>query len=320
METTKHPNILQALWVLLKTTADEWSRDGAPRLGAALAYYATFSLAPLLIIAVAISGLIFGREAATGQIMSQIQGLVGADTATAIQAMIENSDHPAANVVASIIGLIVLLFGASGVFAELQQSLNVIWDVEPKPKRGISAAVKDKFFSFTMVLGTGFLLLVSLVISAGLSAISNLVTGWMPGWEVIAQIINVLISFGVITLLFALIFKYVPDAKVAWKDVLLGGAVTALLFTVGKALIGFYIGYSSLSSTYGAAASLVVILLWVYYSAQILFFGAEFTQVYANMYGSRIRSESTGRRTKPSVSPADEIDQPKAPSPRPVGR
>jgi membrane protein len=319
--TTKHTNIIQVLWILLKTTADEWNRDGAPRLGAALAYYATFSLAPLLIIAVAISGLLFGREAATGQIIGQIQGLVGPDTAAAIQTMIEKSDHPAANVVASLIGLVVLFFGASGVFAELQQSLNVIWDIEPKLNRGLSAAVKDKFFSFTMVLGTGFLLLVSLVISAGLSALSNLVTGWMPGWDTIPQIINFLISFGVITVLFALIFKYVPDAKVAWKDVLLGGAVTALLFTIGKALIGFYIGYSSLSSTYGAAASLVVILLWVYYSAQILFFGAEFTQVYANTYGSRIRSESTGRMTKPSVSPDDvSTDPPKTPVPRPVGR
>jgi membrane protein len=313
MEPTSNP--LKALWNLLKTTAIEWNRDGAPRLGAALAYYATFSLAPLLIIAVAISGLIFGREAATGHIVGQIQGLVGHDTAAAIQAMIEKSNQPATNIITSVIGLVALLFGASGVFGELQQSLNAIWDIQPKPKRGILSTVKDKFFSFSMVLGTGFLLLISLVISAALAGLSTMIAELMPGWDVLTQIINFLISFVVITALFALIFKYVPDAKIAWVDVSVGAAVTALLFTIGKALIGFYIGYSSLSSTYGAAASLAVVLVWVYYSAQILFFGAEFTQVYANTYGSRIRSESTGRMTDPSVAPESPTD----PTPSPKG-
>jgi membrane protein len=293
----------RALWNLLKTTAAEWSQDQAPRLGAALAYYATFSLAPLLIIAVAITGLVFGREAATGQIVGQIQELVGPSAAETIQGMIENSSQPAANIIASIIGLVALLFGASGVFGELQQSLNAIWDIQPKPNRGIWAAIKDKFFSFSMVLGTGFLLLISLVISAALAALSNMIMAWMPGMDTITQIVNFILSLLVITVLFALIFKYVPDAKIAWTDVWIGAVVTALLFTIGKALIGLYIGYSSLSSTYGAAASLAVILLWVYYSAQIMFFGAEFTQVYANTYGSRIRSDSTGRMTEPSIGP-----------------
>jgi membrane protein len=311
--TTNSANNPKALWNLLKDTAAEWSRDEAPRLGAALAYYATFSLAPLLIIAVAISGLVFGREAATGQIVGQIQGLVGQDTATTIQAMIAKSNQPATSILASVIGLVALLLGASGVFGELQQSLNAIWDIEPRPKRGLWATVKDKFFSFSMVLGTGFLLLISLVISAALAAISNIVIGLMPGWGVITQIINFIISMAVITVLFALIFKYVPDAEIAWADVWIGALVTALLFTLGKALIGFYIGYSSLSSTYGAAASLVVILLWVYYSAQILFFGAEFIQVYANTYGSRIRSASTGKITKPSIGPASTTGQTASP-------
>ena len=311
--TTNSANNPKALWNLLKDTAAEWSRDKAPRLGAALAYYATFSLAPLLIIAVAISGLVFGREAATGQIVGQIQGLVGQDTATTIQAMIAKSNQPATSILASVIALVALLFGASGVFGELQQSLNAIWDIEPRPKRGLWATVKDKFFSFSMVLGTGFLLLISLVISAALAAISNIVIGLMPGWGVITQIINFIISMAVITVLFALIFKYVPDAEIAWADVWIGAMVTALLFTLGKALIGFYIGYSSLSSTYGAAASLVVILLWVYYSAQILFFGAEFIQVYANTYGSRIRSASTGKITKPSIGPASTTGQTASP-------
>ena len=311
--TPKKVHNPKVVWNLLKDTAAEWSRDEVPRLGAALAYYATFSLAPLLIIAVAISGLVFGREAAAGQIIGQLQGLVGQDTATTIQAMIAKSNQPATSILASVIGLVVLFFGASGVFGELQQSLNKIWDIEPKPKRGVWTTVKDKFFSFSMVLGTGFLLLISLVISAALAAISNIVIGLMPGWGVITQIINFIISMAVITVLFALIFKYVPDAKIAWADVWIGSMVTALLFTLGKALIGLYIGYSSLSSTYGAAASLVVILLWVYYSAQILFFGAEFIQVYANTYGSRIRSASNGKFTKPSFGPARTTDQTASP-------
>ncbi len=310
---TPPANYLKALWNLLKATAAEWNRDQAPRLGAALAYYATFSLAPLLIIAVSISGLVFGREAATGQIVGQIRGLVGLDTAMAIQSMIEKTNQPATNIITTIIGIVALLFGASGVFGELQQSLNIIWDIQPKPNRGLVAAVKDKFFSFSMVLGTGFLLLISLVISAGLAGLSNIIMGFMPGMEIIAQVFNFLISMAVITSLFALIFKYVPDAKIAWADIWIGASVTALLFTIGKALIGFYIGYSSLSSTYGAAASLAVVLLWVYYSAQILFFGAEFTQVYANTYGSRIRSESTGRMTQPSIGPENVMEEPKIP-------
>jgi membrane protein len=263
-----------------------------------------FSLAPLLVIAVSIAGLVFSREAATGQVMGQIQGLVGQDAAVAIQEMIENTNQPGASIFATLVSIVMLLFGASGVFGELQQSMNAIWDIEPKPRHGLWAMVKDRFFSFTMVLGTGFLLLVSLLISAGLAAVGEFFTGLLPGGEAVLQIIHFIVSLAVIAVLFALIFKYVPEAEITWGDVWTGAAVTALLFTVGKVLIGLYIGHGSFSSTYGAAASLVVILLWVYYSAQILFFGAEFTQVYANTYGSRIRSESTGRLTQPSVGPA----------------
>jgi membrane protein len=297
----------KALWALLKDTAVEWNQDQAPQLGAALAYYAVFSLAPLLVIAVSIAGLIFSREAATGQVVGQIQGLVSQDAAVAIQEIIENANKPQTGVFATIVGVGMLLFGASGVFGELQHSMNAVWDIEPKPKRGLWAMVKDRFFSFSMVLGTGFLLLVSLVISAGLAAMGEFFTGLLPGGEVVLQIVNFVVSLAVITVLFALIFKYIPDAEIAWGDVWIGASVTALLFTAGKVLIGLYIGHSSFSSTYGAAASLVVILLWVYYSAQILFFGAEFTQVYANTYGSRIRSESTGRLTQPSVGSATRV-------------
>jgi membrane protein len=297
----------KALWALLKDTAVEWNQDQAPQLGAALAYYAVFSLAPLLVIAVSIAGLVFSREAATGQVVGQIQGLVSQDAAVAIQEIIENANKPETGIFATIVGVVMLLFGASGVFGELQQSMNAVWDIEPKPKRGLWAMVKDRFFSFSMVLGTGFLLLVSLVISAGLAAMGEFFTGLLPGGEVVLQVVNFIVSLAVITVLFALIFKYIPDAEIAWGDVWIGASATALLFTAGKVLIGLYIGHSSFSSTYGAAASLVVILLWVYYSAQILFFGAEFTQVYANTYGSRIRSESTGRLTQPSVGSATRV-------------
>lgn len=297
----------KALGALLKDTVVEWNKDQAPQLGAALAYYAVFSLAPLLVIAVSIAGLVFSHEAATGQVVGQIQGLVSQDAAVAIQEIIENANKPQTGVFATIVGVGMLLFGASGVFGELQQSMNAIWDIEPKPKRGLWAMVKDRFFSFSMVLGTGFLLLVSLVISAGLAAMGEFFTGLLPSGEVVLQVVNFIVSLAVITVLFALIFKYIPDAEIAWGDVWIGASVTALLFTAGKILIGLYIGHSSFSSTYGAAASLVVILLWVYYSAQILFFGAEFTQVYANTYGSRIRSESTGRLTQPSVGSATRV-------------
>jgi membrane protein len=292
------------LWDLLKNAAKEWNQDEAPRLGASLAYYAVFSLAPLLVIALSIAGLVFGREAATGQVVEQIQGLIGRDAAVAVQEIIKNTSQPSAGILASLIGLIMLLFGASGVFNELEQSMNRIWDVPPKPSSGLWTLIRDRFLSFLMVLGTGFLLLVSLIISAVLAALGEFFLDLVPGLSALVHVLNFVVSLAVITGLFALIFKYVPQAEIAWEDVWIGAALTAILFTIGKVLISLYIGHSSFSSAYGAAASFVVILLWVYYSSQILFFGAEFTQVYANTYGSRIRAESTGQLTQPSVGPA----------------
>jgi membrane protein len=303
VETTLPLTHPKAIWNLLRATFTEWTEDQAPRLGAALAYYSVFSLAPLLVIIVSIVGLVFDPADATGQVVREIQGLAGPETAAAIEGIIQNTNQPATGLFATIVSLVVLLFGASGVFGELHQSLNTIWDIEPKPKQGIWATIKDRFFTFSMVLGTGFMLLTSLVISAVISGIGTYMNGWLPGWEAAVQVINFFISFAIITVLFGLIFRYVPDADIAWSDVWLGAIVTALLFTIGKALIGLYIGHSSFASTYGAAASLAVILFWVYYSSQILFFGAEFTQVYANTYGSRIRSQSTGQLTEPSVTP-----------------
>ena len=273
---------------LLKETFKEWQEDKSSRLAAALAYYTVFSLAPLLIIAIAIAGAIFGQEAARGEIVGQIQGLVGQEGATVIEEAIQNADRPQMKSIASIFSIIFLLIGASGVFAHLQESLNAIWNVEAKPKNGLAGLIRKRLLSFSAVLGIGFLLLVSLILSAAISALSNYLSGLIPGADFLWQILNFVVSFGVITLLFALMFKFLPDAKIQWSDVWTGSVITALLFTIGKFALGLYLGRGSFGSTYGAAGSLVIILAWVYYSAQILFFGAEFTQVYARKYGSRI--------------------------------
>jgi membrane protein len=277
------------IFTLLKNAAQEWSEDKASRLAAALSYYTIFSLAPLLVIVIAIAGLVFGQEAAQQELLAQIEGLVGEEGAFAIQEMIAGASDTGDSIFAAVIGFVLLLFGASGVFAQLQDAMNTMWEVKPKEGRGILALVKDRLLSFGMVLVIGFLLLVSLVLSAALAGLSNFMAGLLPANEIIMQVISFVVSFAVISFLFALIFKYLPDAEVAWGDVWLGAIVTALLFTIGKELIGLYLGRSAVASTYGAAGSVVILLLWVYYSAQILFFGAEFTQVYANMFGSRIK-------------------------------
>ncbi|MGD1910543.1 MAG: YihY/virulence factor BrkB family protein [Rivularia sp. (in: cyanobacteria)] len=273
---------------LLKQIFKEWQKDKASRLAAALAYYTVFSLAPLLIIAIAIAGSIFGEEAARGEIVGQIQGLVGQQGAEIIETAIENANQPDVSSFASIVSIIALLFGASGVFAQLQEALNTVWEVKAKPKQGIMNFVRKRFLSFSAVLGIGFLLLVSLLASAVLSALQNYMSGLLPGVDWLWQILNLAISFGVITLLFALMYKFLPDVKIRWNEVWVGAIITTILFIVGKFALGLYIGRGSFGSTYGAAGSLVVVLAWVYYSAQILFFGAEFTQVYARRFGSRI--------------------------------
>jgi membrane protein len=274
---------------LMKETFSEWSEDKVPRLAAALAYYTAFALAPLLLIAISVAGLVFGREAATNQIGQQLSGLLGPSAAESVNTMVAAAGaNQGGGILASIIGVATLLFAASGVFGELQDSLNTIWEVQPKPDQGLLATVKQRFFSFAMVLGVGFLLLVSLVLSAALSALGGVVAGDQADQSLIWKAINFVVSFGVTTLLFALIYKVLPDVKIQWRDVWIGALVTALLFTLGKAAIGWYLGRPGTTSTYGAAGSFVALLLWVYYSAQILFFGAEFTQVYAKAYGSQI--------------------------------
>jgi len=280
------------MFKLLKDTFREWREDGANRLAAALAYYTTFSLAPLLVLIIAIAGLIGGQEAAQSQVMAQVQDLLGAEGREFVQEMIENASRPATGVTATVIGVVTLLFGALGVFGELQNSLNTIWEVKPRPAKGWLDGVKrfiiDRLLSFTMVLGIGFLLLASLVVSAAVSALGEYIGTTWPMADFWLQLINFLISFVVIMLLFGMIFKFLPEVNIAWKDVWLGAAVTSVLFTLGKFLIGLYLGRSEVANTFGAAGSLAILLIWIYYSAQILFFGAEFTQVYSNRYGSKI--------------------------------
>ena len=291
---------VRALWQLLRDAFRDWSEDKAPRLGAALAYYTVFSLAPLLVLVIGIAGLVFGDEAVRGEVQSQMRGLLGANGARAIEDMIAGARRPESGTAASLVGMVLLLVGASGVFGQLQDALNTVWEVEPKSGRGIWGIVKDRFLSVTMVLGTGFLLLVSLVLSATISAASHRL-GLPNGFTIAAHLLDAVLSFSVVTVLFALIFKLLPDAVIAWRDVWLGAAMTALLFVVGKTALGLYLGYADVGSTYGAAGSLIVVLVWVYYASQIFLFGAELTQVYANRYGSRMMAREDVRRARESA-------------------
>jgi membrane protein len=280
-----------AVWGLLKETATAWDEDNVARLAASLAYYTLLSIAPLIILAVAVTGLAFGETAARQHISGELAGVVGSGAAVAIQSIAENAKTPGSGVLSLIVGLTVLLFGASGVFGELQSALNTVWGVAPKPGRGIWGLVKDRFFSFTLVLGVAFLLLVSLVVSAGLTWVGQVFASSLPGGSVLWQVLNFGISLAVVTALFALMFKKLPDVEIRWRDVWVGAAVTAALFTLGKFGLGFYLGGAGVSSAYGAAGSIVALVIWVYYSAQVLLIGAEFTEAYARHFGSSIRPD-----------------------------
>jgi membrane protein len=277
-----------AVWQVLKETGTAWDEDNVTRLAASLAYFTLLSIAPLIILAVAVTGLAFGEEAAREHIAGELAGVVGAGAADAIHSIAKNAHAPGTGVFSIAIGVVVLLFGASGVFGELQAALNTVWDVAPKPGRGIWGVIKDRFFSFTLVVGVAFLLLVSLVVSAALTWVGQVFEHTLPGGAVVWQVLNFCISIAVVTALFALMFKTVPDARLRWRDVWVGSAVTALLFTLGKFLLGFYLGSAGVSSAYGAAGSIVALVIWVYYSSQVLLVGAEFTEVYARRFGSRI--------------------------------
>ena len=279
----------KGLFDVFKQTFKEWGEDKAPRLGAALAYYTVFSIGPLLVIVIAIASRVF--QNAQSQIVGTIQGIVGEGGGKVINDTIENASKGNSDIIATIIGIITLLLGASGVFGQLKDALNTIWEVKPKPGLGIVNTIKERFFSFTMVLGTGFLLLVSLVITAAVAAFSEVLKSFLPGADIIGQVISFIVSLLIIAVMFTLLFKFLPDVKITWGDVWIGGLVTAILFTLGQIALTFYLSSGAVGKSFGAAASFVIILVWIYYSTQILFFGAEFTQVYTNKYGSHVRPE-----------------------------
>jgi membrane protein len=272
---------------LLRETYVQWDEDQAARQAASLALYTLLSVAPLLIVSIKVAGLALGDEAARGQVSQEIGKLVGPQAGAAIEAMVANAKEPGEGVLGSLIGLCVLLFGASGVFGELQASLNQMWEVKPKPNRGVMGFIKDRFFSFTMVMGVAFLLLVTLVVSAVLATVTEHFRGLVP-FPALWWVLNIAIGLGITTVLFALIYKVIPDVQIQWRDVWVGAFATAVLFSVGRVLLSWYVGRSATVSPFGAAGSLVALVVWVYYSAQILFFGAEFTQVFATRYGSHI--------------------------------
>ena len=274
------------VWSLLVETVFEWYEDRAPRLGAALAFYTVFALAPGLIVIIALAALLLGKEAAQGQILDQVRDLIGPAGAQAVHAAIESARSAGNSLVATGLGVLTLLLGLWGVFGELQDALNTIWGVTTRPGRGVLGAIKERFWSFTMVVGIGFLLLVSLAASAWLAAVGKFFAQLSPLPVAVMETANALLSFVTITLMFAVIYKLLPDVRMTWRNVWVGAGVTALLFTIGKSLIGLYLGRSTVASVYGAAGSLVVILLWIYYSAQVVFFGAEFTKVYSRRFGA----------------------------------
>lgn len=307
----------KTLLEMTKQTGKAWVEDNASRLAASLAFYTLLSIAPLLVLLVSMLGLVFGEEAARGEIAGQLTAAFGYEASRGIEELIAAARVPSQGALGTLFGVVVLLLGASGVFGELQASLNTVWEVESKPGQGVLGFIKARFFSFTMVLGVGFLLLVSLVVSTLLSALGGAITPDAPGLSVLVQVLSALVSFAFVTVLFALMYRVIPDVRIAWRDVFMGAAVTALLFTIGKFLLGLYLGRASVASPYGAAGSLVVFVLWVYYSAQILFLGAEFTQVYATTLGSRIvPDEHAVALGSARVTPPDQVS-PSAPGAEP---
>ena len=283
---------------LVKQAGQEWLADKAPRLSAATAYYTILSLAPLLVISVSIAGMVFDKSAAREGIVGQFENLVGKTGASAIEQMLEHASEPSSGITAIVIGVVTLLLGASGVFGELQDAFNTVWNAPPKKSSGVWGMIKDRLFSFAMVLCVGFLLLVTLVLSTALTGTSNYLSQNVPGMPLAIRAGELLISFAIITLLFALMFKYLPDIEVPWRDAWKGAAVTAVLFTIGKYLIGLYLGKAAVASPYGAAGSLVALVVWVYYSAMILFFGAELTQAM-----TRQRDPSYGKNRHEGPAP-----------------
>jgi membrane protein len=269
---------------LLKDTFNNWTAHKAPRMGASVAFYSLLSFAPLLVLIAAVIALVFTKETAHKDLVDQARQMIGTRGADIVNSLLANAQKPSSGIVASVIAFLTLLFGASGVFIELRDALNTIWDAKPQTNAGWKGMLKDRLFSFGMVLSVGFLLLVSLILSTALAFIGTFFEQVVPISPGVLEALNFLVSFAVITVLFGLMFKFVPAAHIEWQDVLIGAIGTALLFTIGKFLLGLYLGKASVGSAYGAAGSLVAVIVWVYYSAQIFFFGAEFTRVYSDAH------------------------------------
>jgi membrane protein len=281
--------IATSAWHYVRKAASDWVDDKAPQMGAALAFYSVLSLAPLLLISLAVAGL-YNAGAARSSFLAQIESTIGTEGKKMIEGVIEHAQQPKTGTAAAIIGVAMLLLGASGVFGQIQSAMNAIWDVPPKASGGMWGFFRSRFLSFAMVLGTGFLLIVSLVLSAAIAAMGTAIGNWWAGYEAIAHVANAAATFIVMTILFAMMYKLLPDAPVAWRDAWIGGFITAVLFTIGKLAIGLYLGKSAVGSAYGAAGAFVVLLVWIYYTAQVLFFGAELTHAIAARGGETARA------------------------------
>ncbi|MDM0107583.1 YihY/virulence factor BrkB family protein [Variovorax sp. J22R24] len=309
------------LFDLCRKAVMAWVDDLAPSMGAAISYYTMFSLAPLLVIVIAIAGALFGREAVQGEIVAQLTGLIGREGAIAVQGLVRSASEPERGLIAGVVSIVVLIVGATTVFAELQSALDRIWHVPEKDKpSGVWAVLRARLLSFGLILGLAFLLMVSLIVSAGVAAFGTWAGGMLPGWELLLQLLNILVSLSITTLLFAMIFKLMPTASIKWRDVWIGAGVTAVLFEIGKLLIGLYLGKSGVTESFAAAGSLVVLLAWVYYAAQIFLLGAEFTKVYANEHGSVAGAKAlaaTKVMAKEAEAGTDRIPTPPHATPRP---
>ncbi|MES2707763.1 MAG: YihY/virulence factor BrkB family protein [Verrucomicrobiota bacterium] len=292
---------------LMKETFQEWQNDNAMRLAAALAYYTVFSLAPLMLASISVAGLVFGDQAATGKIYAELQSVAGPQVASSVQEMVQAADKPAVGFWGAVLGFLMGLFGASGVFGELMGSLNQIWGVKAEEEGGIWLWIKGRFLSIGMVMGVCFLLLVSMIANAFLTTVTSYGLSWMPGVNFLGQAVSFVVSFAFVTALFAAMFKFLPKTPIQWRDVWTGGAVTALLFTLGKFALEQYLARSNPASGYGAAGALALILVWVYYSAQIFFFGAEFTEVYARRLGSRSSHPAPSDVRDGTAAPMDPV-------------
>ena len=298
-------------WGLTKEAASAWSSDYAPSMGAAISYYTLFSIAPLLVIVIAVAGLFFGADPVRTVVFDQLHALMGEEGAEAVQDMLATASEPATGSIATTVSIVGLLIGATTAFGEIQSALDRIWRAPAYEGSGLWFLLRTRLLSFGMILGMAFLLTVSLVTSAALSMIGKWWDGWLGGWEALAHVLDIAVSLGFLTLIFAVIYKMIPRVTVSWRDVWIGAGVTAVLFTIGKVLIGLYIGKSDVTSSFGTAGSLVIVMIWVYYASQIFLFGAELTRVYAETYGSRRseakerrRAESDRRRSEQALNPA----------------